>query len=199
MDTTIIINKSHFSIQTKEFNHESVLLIINKEGKNISVDTLENAIFEIEILDFNKDKYPDIFFSYVGNNLTSFLYLFNPHTKRFKNVEDFLDYPDALPVKSSPNLYYSYHRAGCADLIWVSDLFKIENYKAVHLGQIYGDACQAEPGEESFYIKIYKVISRQTDGLKLIQKLSHSVTSRYKDIKWGFIKHYWNSNFKKFI
>ncbi|HEU5166635.1 MAG TPA: hypothetical protein VFU29_13890 [Chitinophagaceae bacterium] len=199
LDTVLVMKGMKFHIHTKELNKESLLLIVERNSEITSTDTLENAIFYFKIFDFNKDNFPDIFFSYIGNNPTENLLLFDQTNNRFHQVENFDSYPDALPVTSSSGLYYSYHRAGCADLIWVSDLFKIQNFKTVHLGQIYGDACSTDPGEESFYIKIYKVISKDNDSLSLIQKLSHSVTSKYKDIKWGFIKHYWNKNFRKFM
>lgn len=82
--------------------------------------------------------------SYIGNNPTYFLYLFDPSKNVFKKLEGFDNFPDAIQLKSYPLFYYSYHRAGCADLNWISDLFKIEKFKAIHIGQIYGQGCAAD-------------------------------------------------------
>src|SRR5207253_1429170 len=110
-------------------------------------DTIDNYFWDIEFPDFNGDGNLDIMLVYGGNNFSYFLYLFDSVTNNFKGVEHFGYFPHAIQLKTDPKYYYSYHRAGCADMNWVSDLFKIESFKAIQLGHIHGQGCEFEVKE----------------------------------------------------
>jgi hypothetical protein len=198
IDTILFNNKTKFHIQTKELNNDQVLLIISRNSKVIIFDTLLNALTIPEFPDFNKDRNHDIMLSYFGNNPTYILYLFDPKNNTFKKVEDYAKFPDGIQLKSNSKFYYSYHRAGCADYNWVSDLFIIENFKAIHKGHIYGQGCNFEVKLYPQQIEISKIIKNNSENKKPIVILPYLKHIHQFDEKWDFIERYWNKYYWKF-
>ena len=146
------------------------MLIINTNSKNVLIDTLySSGLLNIEFVDLNKDNNSDILVSYIGNNPTNDLYLFDPTNNIFRNLEGFIKYPDAVQLKAYPKFYYSYHRAGCADLDWVSDLFKIENFKTIQIGRIYGMSCEDNPQVIEIYKKLFPLSPSYRPNLTLVR------------------------------
>lgn len=190
-DTTIVIHNKSFVITTKIYNDYLESISVN----SIFLDTLyRDGINSIEFTDFNKDSYYDILVSYIGNVVINDIYLFDIKENNFKKIDGFQNYPESVQLKSCNTLYYSYHRAGCADMNWVSDLFTIENFKIIHLGHIYGMSCEQDPQ----VIEINRILNNNDEQQKLIEKLSYvKIISQYDD-KWDFIEKYWNLNYKKF-
>jgi hypothetical protein len=76
---------------------------------------------------------------------------------------------------------------------WVSDLFKIVNFKIVQVGHIYAQGC-----DSPLVIQIYKVTNNDEEYGRLILKLSYVKMLNKFENKWEFIEKYWNQNFKKF-
>ena len=99
-------------------------LRVYRDSNIIIEDTLSSTDFPLKYLDFDKDKNVDIIVTYGGNNFTYLLYQFDHINNTFKNVEGFDRFPQSIQLKANPKYYYSYHRAGCADYNWVSDLYK---------------------------------------------------------------------------
>ena len=199
-DTTLIMNKQKISIRTKTLNNEQQLLTSVCQSKTTFIDTIyTEGLAYIKYPDFNKDGYADILMDYFGNNSTYYLYLFNPATNKFVSIANYSNFPDAVQLKSNPNYYYSYHRAGCADANWVSDLFKITNFKIIHLAHIDGNGCAADLNESPQIIKIYKVLDSNEEKEKLIENLSYLKAIPSFSDKWDFIKKYWNTNYIKFL
>jgi len=197
-DTTFVNKNQKFHVVAKDIDDSSMLLSITDNSKIYLNDKIFAGLGDIHILDFDKDGYIDIQTEYFGNNSTYYLYLFDPKTNKFKNVEGFDKYPEALQIKSNSKYYYSYHRAGCADANWISDLFKIVNFKTVQLGHIYGQGCDFEVKENPQVIDIYKVPNNDEDKGKLIAKLPYLKFIPNFGDKWDFIKKYWNKNYKLF-
>lgn len=198
-DTTLIIKGHSYRIVNTDIDKDFISMTVYRDSKKITIDTLESGgLANIEFADFNKDQNPDIMVSYFGNNPTYFLYLFDSKTQRFRNIEGYLKYPDAVQLKNDPDLYYSYHRAGCADMNWVSDLFMIVDFKAVQLGHIYGQGCDFKVNENPQIIEIYKVIANNERNKKLLEKLPYLKFIPDFGDKWKFIEKYWNENYKKF-
>lgn len=109
-----------------------------------------------------------------------------------------MKYPDAVRLKADSSYYYSYHRAGCADMNWASDLFKITNFKIVQVGHMYGKGCNFEVRQNPQVVEVYKVINNDEGKGKLVEKLPYLTNiPRFGD-KWDFIKNYWNKNYQKF-
>ena len=160
-------------------------LKIHKGKDIILTDTLDFSA-QLEIVDFNGDNGLDIIINFMGNVDKQSLFLLDKSRNEFKKIADFEKYPAAKKVKDSKNLFYSYRRSGCADNYWTSDLFKIVDFKVVHLGQIFGEGCEAP-----MQIKIYKIKERKKD---LIETLSYKVVTDNKDGKWRFIDFYWTKN-----
>jgi len=148
-----------------------------------------------EFKDFNKDGYPDILLTYSSNTpyvLDLFLYV--PATRKFREIKNFNMFPAPEHIKRT-KFYYSYHKSGCADMNWDSDLFYIKGFKAIRIGNIAGRQCDNRDGvKDAVYI-------RRVHGNKeqLFKTLPIKVIWQYKDLKWGFIKEYWTKNYKTFM
>ncbi len=198
-DTSFIINKQTFRFQTKEVNAESVRLKIFRNSKMIKIDTLDaGGLSDLEFPDFDNDGNKDILLTYMGNNFTYYLYLFDKTNNEFKFVEGFDRFPEAMQLKTNPKYYYSYHRAGCADMNWVSDLFYIDNFKTIYIGHIYGQGCDFKVKENPQVIEIYKITDNKEENEKLLEKLPYIKNIPKFGDKWDYIKKYWNSNYGKF-
>ncbi len=198
-DTTITSNKIRLTICTKDLDSNLILLTSRTASHTVLSDTIDRiGLAEIIFTDFNKDSYFDIMLSYYGNNPTYFLYLFDPAGNIFKEIEGFMKYPDAVQLKSNPKYYYSYRRAGCADLNWVSDLFKIVNFEIIQVGHIDGQGCNFEVTQNPQVIEIYKMINNDEEQGKLISKLPYLKHIPHNGYKWEFIEKYWSRNYQKF-
>jgi hypothetical protein len=198
-DTTLINNQKKFYIKTEPISDELSLLTATSETKRIIIDTIEKQeLGYIEYPDFNNDGNADILVDYRANNITQYLYLFDPATNRFRKIPGSEDFPQATQLTSDPNYYYSYHRAGCADMNWVSDLFTIRDFHIIQIGHIEGDGCDADPENEHQEIKIFRIADNNEDHQKLIKRLPYEKYIPEFGYKWVFIKKYWNKNYEKF-
>lgn len=160
--------------------------------KNDTVFKL-NELGNGEFLDFNKDGYKDIYIGYMTNVPGIYdLALFDTLSNTFKIVENFSSYPASQKLNKT-NLYFSYHRSGCADSNWDSDLFIIKDYKTYKIGNISGHGCE---NDEKNGIYIYKIIDSKE---KMIRSFSITVIEKYKKYKWGFIEDYWSKNYNLFL
>lgn len=148
---------------------------------------------DFEFIDFDNDGNKDLMINYMSNvPAIKDLIVFDSKTKSFKAIESFSSYPAAKPLNGT-KYYFSYHRSGCADMNWDSDLFFIENYKTIKIGNISGRECDDRDEKDGIYI--YKV---QGESKKLIKTQPIDIISKYKDYKWGFILDYWTKNYKIF-
>lgn len=198
-DTTIVIRNHNYRILTSEINDDFITMTVFSDSERVSIDTINSlGLSDLQFIDFNKDNNSDILLSYLGNNMLYYLYLFDSQSNRFINVEAFSKYPESNQLKNQNNLYYSYHRAGCADMNWVSDLYTIVDFKAVHLGCIYGQGCDYEVDENSQIIEVFKIIDDDSTNSELIEKLPYLEYIPYFGYKWDFIENYWNENYPKF-
>jgi hypothetical protein len=191
VDTILVNNNLNFTISTTYVNNDLILLNSANGGHTTLLDTIHsNGLFCIKFIDFNNDKNSDVLIDYFGNNSTYFLYLFDKKTNTFKNIKDYLNFPDAIQLKSNPVYYYSYNRAGCADENWESDLFQIINFSLIQLGHIDGHGCDSQD------IKIYKIMNN--DKEVLIEKKPYYTVIIDSIDKWEYLEKYWNKNYKKF-
>ncbi|MFT3935920.1 MAG: hypothetical protein QM726_19985 [Chitinophagaceae bacterium] len=199
VNKTYKVNAHKFHIFTKSLDDNYILLKCTYNSKSILSDTVDGGgLFSIKLPDFDTDGYPDIMLTYLGNNDTYYLYLFDKANKRFKKVLNFENYPHATQLKTNRKYYYSYHRAGCADLDWMSDLFEIVDFKAIRIGHIYGLGCDFDVKNNPQVIKIYRVTDSNITEEHLIATLSYQKFIPNFGDKWGFIKKYWNKNYKGF-
>ncbi len=195
----MVINKNVFFIKTRDLTDDSVLLKVYRNERLIMTETLySGGLRELKFPDFNKDGYSDIMLEYIGNNPTYQLYLFDPKRNVFKRLEGFDKFPASKQVKPESRFYYSYSRAGCADMNWESDLFKIENFKTIFLAHIDGQGCDFDIQENPQKIEVYKVLEQKEASKKLIETLPYLTNiPRFED-KWKFIETYWKNNYTKF-
>lgn len=151
------------------------------------------ATWEFE--DFDGDGSKDILLVHGGNTPGLMdLYLYRTGANRFVPVRDFASFPAPERIKGTP-YYYSYHHSGCADENWDSDLFYLQDFKAICLGNISGVVCTGDTHKEAA-VSINKV---RGNRLIFIRKYPISVIERYKDHKWGLIKQFWQRNYKLFL
>lgn len=145
---------------------------------------------EFKFSDFNEDGYLDIILEYLTQTPGSDeLLLFNKKSNSFEKVIDFMVFPSAIKIKNS-ELYYSYHKSGCADSNWGSDLFKIENNKAIRIGNMQGIGCGIDEESGIYINKVFE------GNLKLVKYIKRD--EGYWDGKWEFIEKYWTENYKSF-
>ena len=115
--------------------------------------------------------------------------IFNPKSKSFIEIENFSNFPTSTKIKNT-NYYYSYHRSGCADSNWDSDLFYIKENKVVKIGNIHTIECDNE-NDNGVYI--YKFIGEDIKQIKLLP-----IENKGFEDKWRFIEKYWSENYKLF-
>jgi hypothetical protein len=147
-----------------------------------------------QFVDFNNDGYKDLLIDYLTNVPDVHdLLLYDKISKSFIKVNQFEKYPAAIHIPQT-DLYYSYHRSGCADMTWNSDLFIIKNFKAIAIGDINGIDCNGDDVKDGIYIS---KINR--DKSKPYRKLSISTLNRSKVNKWDFIEEYWKRHYHEFL
>lgn len=200
VDTILINNKLKFHVKLKDIGSDYAILMVSLDQNLILSDTIEglSAIAYFKFPDFDLDGNSDLLFDYIGNNSTYVLYLFDSSSNTFKEIKDYYQFPDAIHLKSNPNYYYSYHRAGCADMNWESDLFQIIDFKITHLANIYGQGCDFDTEQNPQVLEIYKIqADNKTKELK--ERLQYKDCIPEFDDKWNFIEKYWNSNYQEFL
>lgn len=161
--------------------------------KSPTGDTLyknDNNPSEYLLTDFNEDGYLDIELHFMTNVPgVNELLIFDPELKSFTEIENFSNFPSSLKINGT-DLFYSYHRSGCADANWDSDLFYLKENKAIKIGNIHTIECDNE-NDNGIYI--YKVNGENKKQIKLIP-----IEKKDFDNKWDFIEKYWTENYKEF-
>ncbi|WP_412983927.1 hypothetical protein [Pontimicrobium sp. IMCC45349] len=150
----------------------------------------DNNPSEYILKDFNEDGFLDIELHFMTNvpDVNEIL-IFNPELKKFIEIVNFSSFPASIKIKNT-NYYYSYHRSGCADSNWDSDLYILKENKAVKIGNIHAIECE---NEDDKGIYIYKVNGENKKQLKLIP-----IEKKDFGNKWEFIEKYWTENYNKF-
>ncbi|MGY4537211.1 hypothetical protein ACVW0P_001627 [Mucilaginibacter sp. UYNi724] len=190
--TNSFVDHQNFSVQ-RTIQGRSLVFNAKKDTIFNELGSEYDYASSVKFKDFNTDGYKDIIITYPQNTPGIIgLLLYNKTNKTYKKVSGF----DAFPAPEMiPNTkyYYSYHHSGCADMDWTSDLFCIENYKAVKLGTINGNECGDSGIKDGIYI--YKIVGGKEIKIK---QLSIKTIYSYKEYKWGFIKSYWYKNYRLF-
>jgi hypothetical protein len=184
VDTTTVLGEHYKAI----FRTDNMLYVTKANGDTVLKES--NLVPDFEFSDFNGDGHRDLLISYISNIPVKDLFLFDIHERNFKKVEGFSNYPESKPITGTP-YFYSYHRSGCADMNWDSDLFYIDQFKTNLIGNISGKQCEGE--------KIGILITRiDGEAKKLIDTFPIEAIDNYPENKWGFVKEYWTKNYNKF-
>lgn len=192
-DTVLVQGDQEFHIHLFHSKYNYVLLDIFNNNQPILKDSQDvwSTDYNLYLADFDQDGYKDIIISLLSNNPFQYIYLFDSSAATFNKIINSDEFPYAKPVKGQKNLYYSYQRAGCADLNWISDLFTIKGNQAILLGRISGQGCDND--------KKQIIISKPKDtDMQDIQTLPLKLIEKHAGYKWGFIEEYWEKNFNKF-
>jgi hypothetical protein len=196
IDTTFNLPKGKLEIKSRTLNSEFIIISSKFNNNIIEIDTIEqNGLAFIKYPDFNTDKYPDILIDYIGNKSSYSLYLFDSIQLKYKEIQNYSDFPDAIQIK--PNIYYSYQAVGCADLNWVSNLFKIQDFEIIHLAHMDAESCENESKTNQKTIKVFKV--KSSNNNQLIQDLKYNEQIKISDNKWEYLKRYWWKNYSRFL
>lgn len=194
-DTSFVASGLTYSFNTIDLHTDRLTLNIKTDGRVTSIDTIiTSGLIDMRFTDINNDKIPELLIVHGGNNFAYELYMIDPNTKTYQLIDQFDLYPEAKQLDTDKNCYYSYHRAGCADMVWISDLFKIVNNKTVLLARIEGECCGSESGQQDRIV----VLKKYPDKFVETDSFICSIIEKYDDTKWGFIKDYWTKNIKKY-
>ncbi len=199
-------DKTNFLKQTKDtlvLNNQRLVRTLRDQKlqslTTLSGDTILKDVgyySEIKFIDINADGYTDIRAFVVSNTPNQCEnYLFDKEKKVFCLLQNCdLD----IRLVKGTKYYYSYNRAGCADLNWESHLSKIENFKLVPVGYIYGQGCDFDVKKNPQQILIYKITNPATETKLLIRKLPYSKYIPTFGKKWNFIASYWQKNWQTY-
>jgi hypothetical protein len=176
-----ISTKIDGKIYTAICQNQEKISIFNSQNENIFTKNIDCTFMKFE--DFNKDGYKDLT---INTTTTENLVMYNPKTKKFNFIEDFLNFPNAAHIDKT-NKYYSYHHSGCADMLWDSDLFYIKDNKAILLGNIHGDECG-----------LNTILITKNNKQKDTKTITTEILEKYKNGKFGFIDSYWEKHYKEF-
>ena len=190
-------DRFYLECETEVINGIEFKACIKRPGNFTIKNSDDNVIYEhennlagFEFLDFNGDGFSDMLLDYFTNVPgVKELLIFNSENDRFESIEDFSNFPSAIKIDET-DFYYSYHRSGCADNNWDSDLFKIIDNKAIRYGNINGIGCGIDK-RNGIYIN--KVNSKKIEQIEFLPR-----EEGYWDGKWEFIEQYWTENYTKF-
>jgi hypothetical protein len=190
LDTLTIEGNDFIVFQSYPGRDTSCNLTIIDEKEDTVYVHRNYATNGFEFEDFDNDGLLDIRLYQLSNiEGISELIMYSKTSKSFQEILNFTDFPDPKKIDSS-EFWYSYQRAGCADLNWESKLFKIVDFRAIEVGEINGFFCDNEPNKGIF---IYR-----TSGKKKRQIHSENKwPEKFRD-RSEYIEDYWYKNYKKF-
>ncbi len=194
VDSTII------RVESATIDNLLYTVTIKKDYTLFITDSNGNVVFKLndsypnfEFIDFDNDGKKDLMISHVSNipGVEDFI-KYDSNDKSFKEVKNFTKYPDSKSINNT-RYFYSYHRSGCADMNWDSDLFYIEDFKTIKIGNISGRECDNMDEKDGIYI--CKIRGDKKDS---IETLPIDTIYKFQDNKWGFIADYWTRRYDEF-
>jgi len=175
-----------------------ILVAIHRNDRFVMLITLagdtviphSDSYLELSFYDINQDGWGDLRVSISSNTPNeSGTYFFKPLTKNFTRVSNCdLDFSKV----SGSNLFYSYNRAGCGDLTWVSQLFKIESDSAIPVGIIENRQCNGSDDG----IFIFRISSHRKIVHESLPTMDFEMDG--PNDKFSFIENYWHEHLKEF-
>lgn len=190
LDTLKIGVENFYVFQNMEDNECDIKLTILNHLLDTVYSHFDYATAGFQFEDFTGNGILDIRVHQMTNiGGVSQLIVFDQKNNSFNNIKAFDNYPEPNKIKNT-NFYYSYHRSGCSDFNWGSELFIIENFEVVQLGYIEGIGCE---DEERNGIFVFNNI-----GTKKIEVHSELRAPGFYGDKWEFIENYWKKNYKAF-
>lgn len=189
--TFISLNSQNY-IQQNRDNRFDCLLTSNGD----TIVKSHTYYSQIEFLDIDEDGNQDLRVFIISNTPNQCdNYLFDQKQKSFRLIENC-----NLDVKkiNGTNYYYSYNHAGCSDLNWESHLSKIENFKLVDYGYMFGQGCDFDVKNNPQVIEIYKITNSEMNSKVLLKTLPYHKYITASVDKWTFLSNYWQENFPNF-
>lgn len=192
-------------IDTLKIGKDLFTVIQDKPGTDspmnlIILDSLGTMIYKhdgygsngFELEDFDQDGVLDIRIYQITNvGGISEIVMYDKSLKKFRPIVNFGNLNNPVRIKNT-NYYYTYHRSGCADFNWGSELVKIENFEAKEVGvAIEGIGCEHDAPDTGIFVYQYK-----KDNKKLVY--AEKRKPGFYDDKWDFIEDYWNKHYKEF-
>ncbi len=177
-----------FEIKGTSFHAVSLaggLLYMVNQGEDTIVK--ENAVNDCILKDIDGNGLPDLMISHISNVPgIADLFMFDERIASFRKVEDFSRFPAAEDLKGT-SCFYSYHRSGCADRNWDSDLFYIKDFKTYCIGNIAGRECGDTDPKDGIYIStvrgdsavlIERFLSIRSPRIKITNGVLLKITGR---------------------
>ena len=191
IDSAIIKGKLYQAMFKKD-----EFFYVLKEQDTIMKKAELSPFFQFE--DFDEDGNQDIGFVCTSCSGVNEYYFFDSTKNEFIYLANNKLYQELKKIDK--NYYYSYSKAGCADMDWISFLVEIKNFHAIPHARIYGQGCKvkAEPDLET-KIEIFNLSKQDSIKGKLYETLPIGLIEKYENHKWGFIKEYWSNNYEKFV
>lgn len=173
-------------IDTTRYLNQLKLITYNGDMvKETVIDTLEIGILvEFKLIDKTFDGNNDLLISLGGNRLFDLLYVYDSENNTLVKIPEFHNYPSTDRVENTDYLF-TYRALGCADNLWESKLIKIEAFKVIEYGRIYGQNCDLTDNP---------IIDISLRDSKLKQLQYSSTLEKYPMGKFDFIKDYWRKN-----
>ncbi|QQR85424.1 MAG: hypothetical protein IPJ76_12490 [Flavobacteriales bacterium] len=151
----------------------------------------------LTVRDFDSDGHDDIIIHHITNMPgIEELIRYSTHSNGFVEVQLFSSFPSSTELQGT-GLFYSYHRSGCADMNWDSDLFFLDDSMAVRVGNIHGEGC--EDITRTLARISYAADSGTSDDLVVMDSLVFDAGCSSGVSKWDFIREYWTANWKEFL
>ena len=177
------------------FDRQRVKVTVKRNQTLLNIDHLPPSP-DFEFVDFDNDSIKELVFYCIGCKAEVLsIFDYNSQNKSFKLIENIEDFPAPTKIKAT-NLYYSYSPTGHADQNWESKLFLIENFNTILLGVLQVEGCTEKNENAPLQIDIFKV--ETSNDLTIVETLPIDTINTYNENKWGFIKSYWENNYKVF-
>ena len=188
-----------YSVKTDTIKGKKYIGFLSQSGfylldiQNKTVVFQRGDYFTWELKDFDRDGNKDIFLDKGGNTPERYDLLVFVSANYYRKIDGFDLFPAPIQIKGT-KYFYSYHKSGCADMNWDSDLFYIQGFRAIRIGNISGRACENSGLKDGVYINRVR-----REKKALVKTLPVGTLAKYKDYKWGFIEDYWTKNYKLFL
>lgn len=168
-------------------NPQVNLFILNEDGDTVYKHPhIAGNGFSLQ--DFDKNGVLDIRMFQLSNvGGISELICYDKSANEFIEVKGFENYPQPKQLGDS-KIWYTYHSSGCADANWGSELFVIEKFKLIELGDIIAGFC---PRSDQKGIRTFRI---RDNTKERIHSFSEEPVNKHK-----FLKKYWKEHVELFI
>lgn len=191
MDTsfTFANNSYHLKLNTIDGKNQKLEVLLKGQVIYKAEYDIPLSRFKVDLSDFDKNGTPDILINFNQNDPTSFLFTSKgTNTLIFTQIEDIEDYPNPKPINSEKGIYYSYYATDCDGKSWNSDVFRMENNRAIPLLNMEAEGCQS-------IISSLKIINVNKSTESVVQTRTFDQAENVE----RFLQQFWNNNWRSLL